>query len=384
MHYFFAVIFCFQGLFAWGGVAHRYINKNATAHLPKSMQVFIDQAQFFNDRAMDPDNRRSNTDTNFYAERYIHFLDIDDYPNFNLWLQRDLDSLIAKYGYQKVKENGTVPWVIKFYMDSLTAQLKRGDWTKSYQTANDLGHYVADSHVPVHATKNYNGQFSSQIGIHSRYESQMITNYQGQLSIKKDSVTYIDNVLKFSMGFIIHSITMLDSLLLADKYAAPPNGYNDVSGAPALPPDYYSKMWEKTNSFTKAQIQSATINLANLWYTAWVNAGLLSKPSAVEKIHSAKPESFNLQQNFPNPFNPKTTIQFEVATGGNVKLSILSLDGKEIASLVDSNLEHGSYSVDWNAESFSSGVYFYRIEIHQTNGGQAKNFSQTKKLVYLK
>lgn len=370
------VLFCFQALFGWGTVAHKYINKNATVHLPQSMQLFINQAQFFNDRAMDPDNRRSYTDTNFYAEQYIHFLDIDDYPNFNIWLPRNLDSLIQTYTRTRVKENGTVPWVIKFYMDSLTAQLKRGDWTKSYQTASDLGHYVADSHVPVHATKNYNGQFSSQKGIHSRYESQMITNYQTQLSIKKDSVKYIDNVLEFSMGFILNSITLLDSLLLADKYAAPPNGYNGITGAPALPSDYYSKMWEKTNGFTKVQIQSATVSIASLWYTAWVNAGLLNLPASVKKIESSKPESFNLHQNFPNPFNPKTTIQFDVAKAGNVKLSVFSADGKEIASLMNTNLEEGTYSMDWDAGNYSSGVYFYKME--------TKNFSQTKKLLFLK
>jgi len=160
-------------------------------------------------------------------------LDIDDYPNFQTALPRDLDTLIAIYGYERVKRNGTVPWVIKFTMDSLTAQLKRNDWTKAYETASDLGHYVADSHVPLHATKNYDGQFSNQKGIHSRYESQMISNYQQQISITKDSVHYIENVLEFAMQFILQSQTLLDSVLLADKYAAPPNGYNGSGTLPS-------------------------------------------------------------------------------------------------------------------------------------------------------
>jgi hypothetical protein len=65
-----------------------------------------------------------------------------------------------------------------------------------------------------------------------------------------------------------------------------------------------------------------------------------------------------------------------VAAGGSVKLSIYSMEGKEIASLVNASLEQGTYSVDWNAERFPSGIYFTRME--------TKNFSQTKKIVYIK
>ncbi|MBI2428762.1 MAG: T9SS type A sorting domain-containing protein [Ignavibacteriales bacterium] len=364
-----------QSLFGWGKVAHQYINKNATIHLPASMQQFIGQAQFFNDNAMDPDNRRSSSDTNFYAEQFIHFLDIDDYPNFKVWLPRNLDSLLTLYGRDRVKDNGTVPWVIKFYVDSLSAQLKRGDWNSAYQTANDLGHYVADSHVPVHATKNYNGQLSNQYGIHSRYESTMILNYQAQLSVVKDSVKYIENVLEFAIQIILKSQSLLDSVLLADKYAAPPNGYNSGSGG-SLPADYYSKMWEKTQTFTKQRIQSATISVASLWYTAYVNAGLISKPANVRKEKSIKPKSFNLHQNFPNPFNPKTKIEFDIAETSSAKLDIYSVDGKLVAELVNTTLEAGSYSTEWDAQNSPSGLYFYRLN--------AGDFSETKKLVIVK
>lgn len=364
-----------QSMSGWGGVAHRFINKNATVHLPASMQQFISQAQFFNDNAMDPDNRRSSSDTNFYAEKFIHFLDIDDYPNYKTWLPRNLDSLLSLYGYNRVKENGTVPWVIKFYVDSLSAQLKRNDWSSAYQTANDLGHYVADSHVPVHATKNYNGQLSNQYGIHSRYESTMITNYQTQLSVTKDSVTYVENVLEYAMQMILTSQSLLDSVLLADKYAAPPNGYNSGSGG-TLPADYYSKMWERTKIFTKQRVQSATVALANLWFTAYVNAGLISKPANVRKERPGRPKSFNLHQNYPNPFNPNTRIEFDIAETTEATVGIYSVDGKLVAELVNSTLEAGSYSAEWDAKNAPSGLYFYRL-----NAGE---FSETKKLVIVK
>jgi hypothetical protein len=363
-------------LFGWGGVAHRFINKNATVHLPSSMQVFINQSQFFSDRSTDPDTRRDYSDTSFFAEQNIHFLDIDNYPNFNVWLPRSLDSLIAIYGWRTVKDNGTIPWVIAFYVDSLSAQLKRGDWNTSYQTASDLGHYVADSHVPLHATRNYDGQYSSQKGIHSRYETQMISRYQAQLTVTKDSVRYINNVLEYAMQFILHSVSLLDSVLLADKYAAPPDGYNGITGAPSLPADYYVKLWEKAGGFTKKQVQNATISLANLWYTAWVNAGLLSMPTGIQRITTSKPSSFTLHQNFPNPFNPATTIEFDIADRRYVKLEIFSVDGKRVAVLADAQMDAGKYAADWDAKHVPSGLYFYRLT--------AGEFGATKKLVIVK
>ncbi len=360
-------------LFAWGTVAHKYINKNATVHLPPSMQQFIQQASYFETNAMVPDNRRDYNDKSFYAEQYLHFLDIDYYPNFKKWVSRDLDSLRVIYGNTIVKENGLVPWVTKWLTDSLSSQLKRGDWQTAYATANDIGHYVADAHVPLHATVNYNGQLSNQIGIHSRHESTMITNYQSFMTVKKDSVRYIDNIVEFAMQYLLTSQSYVDSVLSADLSAKSVSGWNGSGSAPTA---YYTELWSKTNVFTLRQIQSATIDLASIWYTAYVNAGLIAKPTNVKKVNSSKPKSFNLQQNYPNPFNPKTTIQFEIARQSNVKLNIISIEGKTIASLVNNNLDEGSYSADWDATRFASGVYLYRLE--------TENYSDTKKFVLLK
>jgi hypothetical protein len=370
MRFLFISIFCFQALFAWGGTTHKYINKNAIMHLPIGMQKFIDQQVFLETHAVDADNRKGSDPT----EGPKHYLDIDYYPNYKN-LTRSLDSLIALYTYQvAVNDNGILPWATVYAIDSLTAQLKRGDWTKAYQTAADIGHYVADGHQPLHVAMNYDGQISvpSQKGLHSRYESTMMGTYLSSIQISKDSVHYIDNPMEFIFSYLLVSNAMVDSLLLADKYAAPPNGYS--SGT--LPTNYYPKLWEKTQQLTKSELQSATIDLASLWFTAFVNAGLIAKPTSVKKNSIEQPQQFVLSQNFPNPFNPTTTIQFEVAKAGNVRLTILSMEGKEIVSLVNTSLEKGTYSVDWNAENFSSGVYFYRME---TN-----NFSQTKKLLYLK
>ncbi|MCW9066143.1 MAG: T9SS type A sorting domain-containing protein, partial [Ignavibacteriaceae bacterium] len=66
--------------------------------------------------------------------------------------------------------------------------------------------------------------------------------------------------------------------------------------------------------------------------------------------------------NYPNPFNPQTTIQLELPTDGFVSLKIYNVLGQEVATLVSDNLSAGSYKYVWNASNFASGIYVYRLE----------------------
>jgi beta-xylosidase len=88
------------------------------------------------------------------------------------------------------------------------------------------------------------------------------------------------------------------------------------------------------------------------------------------------PGSYKIGQNYPNPFNPSTTISFDLPSKNYVSLKIFDLLGKEITTLIAGEKTAGEHSVEWNASSVSSGVYFYRM--------QAGNFNETKKLVLLK
>jgi len=78
------------------------------------------------------------------------------------------------------------------------------------------------------------------------------------------------------------------------------------------------------------------------------------------------PTQLRLHQNFPNPFNPTTTISFVVPRRGHVKLTVYDILGQHVAMLVDEEKEPGSYSVTLHAQSLSSGVYFYRVEVGGT------------------
>jgi hypothetical protein len=95
--------------------------------------------------------------------------------------------------------------------------------------------------------------------------------------------------------------------------------------------------------------------------------------------NNTQPAEFKLHQNFPNPFNPSTTIHFElphVGTQHAVSLQVYDLLGREVATLVNERKPAGSYQVEWNATGLPSGIYFYRL--------QTGNFIETKKLILLK
>ena len=98
--------------------------------------------------------------------------------------------------------------------------------------------------------------------------------------------------------------------------------------------------------------------------------------TSVQWTESNIPSSFALWQNFPNPFNPTTRIRFNVPRATFTRLSIFEPLGREVATLLEAELNLGTYDVDWNARGFATGVYYYRL--------QAGSFVETKKLILLR
>jgi hypothetical protein len=91
---------------------------------------------------------------------------------------------------------------------------------------------------------------------------------------------------------------------------------------------------------------------------------------------SEEPTHFRLEQNYPNPFNPSTTIRFSIPRRGKVALKVLDVLGREVATLVNEELNAGELSAVFSPRGLSSGVYFYRL-VHP-------NFFQTKAMVLVK
>ncbi len=95
-----------------------------------------------------------------------------------------------------------------------------------------------------------------------------------------------------------------------------------------------------------------------------------------ENNNEVIPSAYALHQNFPNPFNPSTTISFSIPNTEFVTLKIYDSVGKEVETLVNENLPAGSYNKQFNATNLASGVYFYRL--------QAGSYYQTNKMILMK
>jgi hypothetical protein len=98
--------------------------------------------------------------------------------------------------------------------------------------------------------------------------------------------------------------------------------------------------------------------------------------TGIQPTNNTVPENFSLSQNYPNPFNPVTNIHFSIPKAGQVKMQVYDVTGKVVAELVNSQLNAGTYKVDFDASKLSSGVYFYKIE--------ADGFTAIKKMMLVK
>jgi hypothetical protein len=112
------------------------------------------------------------------------------------------------------------------------------------------------------------------------------------------------------------------------------------------------------------------------------NGGIVS---AIKRPIAGIPQRFRLNQNFPNPFNPGTTITFDLPSGGKqfVLLKVFDLLGREVATLVDGTVPSGEHVVRWDAGNLPSGAYFYRLEAVRTDG-TGNRLHQTRKMLLLK
>ena len=99
-------------------------------------------------------------------------------------------------------------------------------------------------------------------------------------------------------------------------------------------------------------------------------------------VQYSGPSTFALDQNFPNPFNPSTTIYYQLPKDSRVNLKVFDLLGREVLTLVNEDRPAGYHDAKWNAADVASGVYFYRMEAKPLDGGQG--FQQVKEMMVVK
>ena len=158
---------------AWGLAAHRWVAKRAGEIAGASCAPLVGgRRSELTERSVEPDTvLRGRLGR---SEEVRHFLDLDEYgaPPFRA-LPRIYDDAVEKFGRELVRERGILPWHGGRLARRLRGEIRRGDWSAARRTAGHLAHYAADATMPLHATKNHDGQLSGQRGLHQRVEAML-------------------------------------------------------------------------------------------------------------------------------------------------------------------------------------------------------------------
>lgn len=264
---------------AWGFVSHRQINEQAIRSLPDAVAPFFKAyADTLVAWSVKPDLRRSFDST----EGPKHYIDIDRYGGRPFAeLPRDRAAAERKFGPRTVDTNGTVPWVIADLTDSLAAAMRAGEGLSIVRLAADLSHYVADVHVPLHATENYDGQLTGQKGLHSRWESRLPERFGRSYRLSPQPVRSIGDPLAEAFRVVLESHALVDTILIADlgaREGIPADQLTrkrEIRGRQVeeYVPEYFERFNERLDGMVERRLQAAIGAVASYWMASWEWAG---------------------------------------------------------------------------------------------------------------
>jgi hypothetical protein len=308
----------------WGFFGHENINRLAVFTLPPEMNLFYKKnINYIVQASVNPDKRR-------YAvaeEGPRHYIDLDDYgvavdtrrgggyaeeiqkgKEVSVYASRDSVSValpkywndaIEKIGKDSLMAHGIVPWYTYTMFLRLREAFMLGDPDKILRISSELGHYVADAHVPLHTTSNHNGQKTDQHGIHGLWESRLPELFSTEYDFFVGRATYINDVQATMWHVVAQSHACLDSVLTFEKELAQREAsrkYSFESRAKQTVKVYsyrYSKLYhDMLRGMVERRMRESIRMIGNLWYTAWVDAG---QPD-LRKLIDYRPTAEELKQ----------------------------------------------------------------------------------------
>jgi hypothetical protein len=262
----------------WGFFAHKRINKLAVFILPPEMIGFYKaNIAYITEAAVNPDRRRFTV----VEEAARHYLDLDHYGDSALYkMPRYWNDAVEKYTEDTLKAYGVLPWHINRMYFQLRDAFMMRDPNRILKLSADLGHYLADAHVPLHTTENYNGQLTGQEGIHAFWESRLPELFSDRYDFFVGQALYLDNPQLAAWRAIESSHLALDSVLTEEKKLSERLGDKRYSfetkgkqTQKVYSKEYASAYHEILKGMVERRMRAAIKAIGNFWYTAWVDAG---------------------------------------------------------------------------------------------------------------
>lgn len=300
------MVFCSS----WGFLVHRTVVQLAIYELPASMKAFFwKNRDSVVSQSIRPDVRR-NTDR---TEGPRHFIDLEAYGDSAGWkMPMTLPEAIGRYTLDTLHKYGYVPYVVLEMKDRLTEAFRKGDRDSILFYAIDLGHYIGDANVPLHTAINYDGQLSGQRGIHALWEStvpdQLMDGYKLRDGHKAQ---YLSDPAASIWQSVRRAHDLLPQMFEEErqasagvpdsvKYRVEHRYGRDIKVyTPAFAKIYGPRLGSTVND----QLLHSADQIADFWYTAWVDAGrpdldaLLSAPLTKKDKKELRMESKAYRKN---------------------------------------------------------------------------------------
>ena len=274
------LVLFFHFAHCWGFYAHRQINYYAVFLLPPEMlQLYKPHISFLSEHAVDPDKRR-------YAvpqEAPRHFIDLDHYGHYPFdSLPRRWTDAVARYTEDTLHAHGVVPWWVGAMQARLTEAFRQKNTALILKLSAELGHYIADAHVPLHATSNYNGQLTGQQGIHGFWESrvpELLAATEWNFFLGR--AAYLPNPQAFIWERVLQSAAAADTVLRIERELtaqfSPDQKFSFEPRNGVLVRQYSSRFTrafnERLQGMVERRMQQSIIAVASFWFTAWIDAG---------------------------------------------------------------------------------------------------------------
>ena len=253
----------------WGFFAHQQINRLAVFTLPPEMIGFYKtHIVYVTEHAVDPDSRR-------YAvkgEAPRHYIDIDVYGD---------SAIYTMPRHWTLQAYGIVPWHINRMRYRLINAFKDRDPYYILRTSAEIGHYIADSNVPLHTTVNYNGQLTGQKGIHGFWESRLPELFSHNYDFFVGKAEYVEDpveriwqnltVAHLAMDTVLRFERKLNARTSPDKkYSFEERNRQTVK---VYSKEYSEDYHRMLNGMVERQMRASVKMVGDFWYTCWVDAG---------------------------------------------------------------------------------------------------------------
>lgn len=262
----------------WGFFGHRQINRLAVFTLPPEMIGFYKKnIEYITEASVNPDKRRFAV----VEEAPRHYIDIDHFDDSALYtMPRYWKEAVEFYGEDTLKAYGILPWHVNVMYYRLRDALMVNDPNKILSLSADLGHYIADAHVPLHTTENYNGQLTGQEGIHAFWESRLPELFSGRYDFFVGKASYIKNPQLEIWKAVECSHLLLDSVLLLEKNLSEKFGERKYSfetkgkqTVKVYSVEFSTAYHDALSGMIEQRMREAVKMTGDFWYTAWVDAG---------------------------------------------------------------------------------------------------------------